>query len=79
MCIRDRRKQLDTFTEYFEKIGTHLKNAQQSYTEADKRFDKASNTLDTQVGASGAATPAIEDTQGQGVPALTATATKKSV
>jgi len=36
------RKQLDTFGEYFEKIGTHLKNAQQSYTEADKRFDKAS-------------------------------------
>jgi len=73
------RKQLDTFTEYFEKIGTHLKNAQQSYTEADKRFDKASNTLDSLVGASGAATPAIEDTQGQGTLALPATATKKSV
>src|SRR5271166_5792162 len=37
------RKQLDTFSEHFDKLGTHLKNAQQSYTEADKRFDKASN------------------------------------
>jgi DNA recombination protein RmuC len=71
------RKQLDTFTEYFEKIGTHLKNAQQSYTEADKRFDKASNTLDSLVNASGAATPALEDAQG--TLALPATATNKSV
>jgi DNA recombination protein RmuC len=71
------RKQLDTFTEYFEKIGTHLKNAQQSYTEADKRFDKASNTLDSLVNASGAATPALEDAQG--TLALPATATKNSV
>jgi DNA recombination protein RmuC len=70
------RKQLDTFTEYFEKIGTHLKNAQQSYAEADKRFDKASNTLDSLVSASGAADPAIEDAQG--TLALPATATKKS-
>jgi DNA recombination protein RmuC len=71
------RKQLDTFTEYFEKIGTHLKNAQQSYSEADKRFDKASNTLDSLVSASGAAAPALEDAQG--TLALPATATKKSV
>jgi len=71
------RKQLDTFTEYFEKIGTHLKNAHQSYAEADKRFDKASNTLDSLVSASGAADPAIEDAQG--TLALPATATKKSV
>jgi len=39
------RKQLDTFSESFDKIGTHLKNAQLSYTEADKRLDKASNSL----------------------------------
>jgi len=70
------RKQLDTFTEYFEKIGTHLKNAQQSYTEADKRFDKASNTLDSLLNASGAATPALEDTQG--TLALPQSAAKKS-
>src|SRR6202166_2946210 len=70
------RKQLDTFTEYFEKIGTHLKNAQQSYTEADKRFDKASNTLDSLVGASESAAPAIEDAQG--TLALPESAAKKS-
>jgi len=40
------RKQMDTFSDSFEKIGTHLKNAQTCYTEADKRFDLASNTLD---------------------------------
>ena len=57
------RKQLDTFSEYFEKIGTHLKNAQQSYTEADKRFDKASNTLDSLLTATDAGQPALEDTQ----------------
>ena len=57
------RKQLDTFGEYFEKIGTHLKNAQQSYTEADKRLDKASNTLDNLLSSGDAAQPALEDTQ----------------
>jgi len=40
------RKQVDTFSESFEKLGTHLKNAQASYTEADKRLDQTSNTLD---------------------------------
>ena len=40
------RKQMDTFSESFDKVGTHLKNAQLSYTEADKRLDKASNSLD---------------------------------
>jgi DNA recombination protein RmuC len=39
------RKQLDTFSESFDKVGTHLKNAQMSYSEADKRFEKASNSL----------------------------------
>jgi len=57
------RKQLDTFSEYFEKIGTHLKNAQQSYTEADKRFDKASNTLDSLLDATATVQPALEDKQ----------------
>jgi DNA recombination protein RmuC len=57
------RKQLDTFSEYFEKIGTHLKNAQQSYTEADKRFDKASNTLDNLLSSGDVAQPSLEDAQ----------------
>ncbi|HTP68969.1 MAG TPA: DNA recombination protein RmuC [Dongiaceae bacterium] len=40
------RKQVEQFSESFEKIGTHLKNAGLSYAEADKRLDKASNSLD---------------------------------
>lgn len=39
------QKHLDTFTKVFETLGTHLKNAQQSYSEADKRLEKAHNTL----------------------------------
>jgi DNA recombination protein RmuC len=39
-------KQMKTFSEVFEKLGNHLKNAQQSYGEADKRFEKAQNTLE---------------------------------
>ena len=39
-------KQMKTFADVFEKLGTHLKNAQQSYGEADKRFEKAHNTLE---------------------------------
>ena len=57
------RKQLDAFGEYFEKIGTHLKNAQQNYTEADKRLDKASNTLDSLLTATEAVQPVLEDAQ----------------
>jgi DNA recombination protein RmuC len=70
------RKQLDTFSEYFEKIGTHLKNAQQSYTEADKRLDKASNTLASLLTATESVSPVLEDTQG--ALALPPTAAKKS-
>jgi DNA recombination protein RmuC len=39
------QKQLENFGDVFEKLGTHLKNAQQSYGEADKRFEKIHNTL----------------------------------
>ena len=44
-------KQMKTFTEVFEKLGTHLKNAQQSYGESEKRLDKAQGTLDGLLGA----------------------------
>jgi DNA anti-recombination protein RmuC len=40
------KKQFGNFSEAFEKIGTHLKNAQQSYQEADKRMDKTELALD---------------------------------
>jgi len=45
-------KQMKTFTEVFEKLGTHLKNAQQSYGESEKRLDKAQDTLEGLLGAS---------------------------
>ncbi len=57
------QKQMDDFTDAFGKLGTHLKNAQQSYSEADKRFDKAQNTLGEMLG-SGPSVAALEDTQG---------------
>ena len=38
-------KQMKTFTEVFEKLGFHLKNAQQTYSEGEKRLDKAQNTV----------------------------------
>lgn len=57
------RKQLDTFSESFDKLGTHLKNAQQSYTEADKRFDKASNSLDSLLTSGDTTQPALDDAQ----------------
>jgi DNA anti-recombination protein RmuC len=43
---------MENFTDAFGKLGTHLKNAQQSYNEADKRFEKAQDTLGEMLGAS---------------------------
>jgi DNA recombination protein RmuC len=40
------KKQFGNFAETFEKVGTHLKNVQLSYQEADKRFDKTSSALE---------------------------------
>jgi DNA recombination protein RmuC len=39
------RKHMETFTDLFDKLGNHLKNAQQSYSDADKRLEKAQDTL----------------------------------
>jgi DNA recombination protein RmuC len=59
------KKQMETFVEVFEKLGTHLKNAQQSYGDADKRLEKAQNTLGGMLGnASSNPAPALEGTQG---------------
>ncbi len=44
------QKQLENFTEVFEKLGTHLKNAQQNYIEADTRLEKAHSTLGGMLG-----------------------------
>jgi DNA recombination protein RmuC len=58
------QKQMDTFSEVFEKLGNHLKNAQQSYSEADKRFEKAQGTLHGMLGAESTESPALEGVQG---------------
>jgi DNA recombination protein RmuC len=57
------QKNMATFTDVFEKLGTHLKNAQQSYGEADKRLEKTQNTLDSLIGTS-AADASLENGQG---------------
>ena len=44
------KKQMETFADVFEKLGLHLKNAQQSYAEADKRFEKTQDTLGGMLG-----------------------------
>ncbi len=56
-------KQLEKFADKFGTLGTHLKNAQQSYSDSDKLFEKAQNTLETMLGA-GASDPALENVQG---------------
>lgn len=73
------RKQMDTFGEQFDRLGTHLKNAQQSYTEADKRFDKASTTLTSLLNTGDTSLPVVEDPQGTlALPAANTNAAKKS-
>jgi DNA recombination protein RmuC len=57
------QKQLDIFADVFQKLGTHLKNAQQSHAEADKRFEKAQITLDGML-ASGEPTATLESEPG---------------
>jgi len=49
--------------EKFGVLGTHLKNAQQSYSESDKLFEKAHDTLQGVLGA-GTGDPALENVQG---------------
>ncbi|HKN73856.1 MAG TPA: DNA recombination protein RmuC [Candidatus Acidoferrum sp.] len=57
------QKNMTTFTDVFEKLGTHLKNAQQSYSDADKRLEKTQNALDSLVGSS-AVDASLENGQG---------------
>src|ERR1700694_2163977 len=55
-------KQMETFTDKFETLGTHLKNSQQCYNDADKRLEKTQNTLDNLLGTS--STQAALEVQG---------------
>ncbi len=43
-------KQMEKFADKFATLGTHLKNAQQSYSESEKLFERAQNTLETMLG-----------------------------
>ncbi len=56
-------KQLEKFADKFGTLGTHLKNAQQSYSESDKLFEKAQNNLETMLGP-GVSDPTLENGQG---------------
>jgi DNA recombination protein RmuC len=40
------KKQIENFSNVYDKLGTHLRNAQQSYVEADGKLDRARNALD---------------------------------
>jgi DNA recombination protein RmuC len=40
------QKQLESFADVFERLGTHLRHAQQSYDDADSKLGRARNTLD---------------------------------
>jgi DNA recombination protein RmuC len=55
-------KQLEKFADKFGTLGTHLKNAQQSYGDSDKLFEKAQSTLEGMLGAGGTEA-ALEDAQ----------------
>jgi DNA anti-recombination protein RmuC len=39
-------KQVDTFAEVYEKLGTHLRHAQQNYEDADSKLNRARNSLE---------------------------------
>jgi DNA recombination protein RmuC len=69
-------KQMEKFTDKFGTLGTHLKNAQQSYSESDKLFERAQNTLETMLGAGVPELP-FENPQGS-VPLPSEASIKKS-
>jgi len=56
------QKQMGVFADAFGKIGTHLRNAQQSYSDADKRFERTRSALDTMLDA-GAGETALRSDQ----------------
>jgi DNA recombination protein RmuC len=40
------KRQWDNFAAVYEKLGTHLRNAQQSYSDADRKLERARDALD---------------------------------
>jgi len=57
------QKNLENFEDYFAKLGTHIKNAQQAYVESERRLDKTQNTLSGMLAAAEGA-PELEPIQG---------------
>src|SRR6266446_3991640 len=55
--------QMEKFADKFGVLGTHLKNAQQSYSESDKLFERAQSTLEGMLGG-GTDDAALENVQG---------------
>jgi DNA recombination protein RmuC len=51
--LKGLQNQLERFSDTFAKIGTHLKNVNQSYADAEKRLEKAEDTLGSMLGATG--------------------------
>ena len=43
------QKQFEVFDEVYQKLGTHLRNAQQSYGEADRKLERARTSLEQMV------------------------------
>jgi DNA recombination protein RmuC len=74
-------RQLEKFADKFSVLGTHLKNAAQSYSEADRLLEKAQGTLEGMLGTGPAqlALPEVAPDDAQSVlPLPTETAAKKS-
>jgi DNA recombination protein RmuC len=69
------QKNIASFTEVFEKLGTHLKNAQQTYSDADKKLEKTQSTMDSLI--ENGPPDAILD-NGQGTLALSVETSTKS-
>jgi DNA recombination protein RmuC len=40
------KKQIESFADVYEKLGTHLRHAQQSYEDADSKLNRAQNSLE---------------------------------
>jgi DNA anti-recombination protein RmuC len=40
------KKQIENFSDVYDKLGTHLRQAQQSYSEADRKLVRTRDTID---------------------------------
>jgi DNA recombination protein RmuC len=60
-------KQVESFTDIYERLGTHLRHAQQSYEDADSKLTRARNSLDqmSQGALPEAAPKALEKSSGE--------------